>query len=352
MENRLTVYSEDTYEEYRLAWRGAEFCEIVLPRERFGAPGELRLKLENRDGTPAFLPSGAFSLRPARGRRRFPLPAGEGGLYFLTPNGGGRLVLLWETERTPAVRCFAPGPENRLSIGSAPENQFVYDRGNAVSEVHAVFTWTEGGCLLEDRSCNGVYVNGRRVRGSQPLAPGDRVHLCGLTAVYTGNGVALDSSTPGLQVREDAVILEDVPEAFAAGRFLDSEDESESETVLLDEAGSEDETVYEARIISEEKTVSEKIVGSEDETVFEGIVLSEDEVFSEGETVFEGEVDSEGETVFQGEVDSEGETVFEGEVDSEGETVFEGEVDSEGETVYEGGEASEEETVFERPDRD
>ena len=248
MENRLTVYSEDTYEEYRLAWRGAEFCEIVLPRERFGAPGELRLKLENRDGTPAFLPSGAFSLRPARGRRRFPLPAGEGGLYFLTPNGGGRLVLLWETERTPAVRCFAPGPENRLSIGSAPENQFVYDRGNAVSEVHAVFTWTEGGCLLEDRSCNGVYVNGRRVRGSQPLAPGDRVHLCGLTAVYTGNGVALDSSTPGLQVREDAVILEDVPEAFAAGRFLDSEEpivvQMKNATKTVDSVQFQDHSIY------------------------------------------------------------------------------------------------------------
>ena len=108
MDYCLTVYSRDTYEEYRLPCREAEECGITLAAARFGT--DLRLRMEVRDGIPAFLPSGAFSLRPARGRRRFPLPVGEGEVFFLTPNGGGRLVLLSGTAAEPVVRCIARRP--------------------------------------------------------------------------------------------------------------------------------------------------------------------------------------------------------------------------------------------------
>lgn len=324
MDYCLTVYSRDTYEEYRLPCREAEECGITLAAARFGT--DLRLRMEVRDGIPAFLPSGAFSLRPARGRRRFPLPVGEGEVFFLTPNGGGRLVLLSGTAAEPVVRCIAPEAGGRLTVGSAPENPLIYDRGNAVSGVHAVFTWTEDGCVLEDRSCNGVYVNRRRVEGSRRLEAGDRVHLCGLTLVFLGTGVALDVSAPGLRIRED--VEPGMPDDLAAGYF--QERGPESETVLVDEVGSEDETVYEGRGGSEDETVYEVQAGSEDETVYEGQAGSEDE------TVYEAGNISEARTAF--------------EAGSEDETIWEAGDISEEETVFEGGADSEEETVFQRPD--
>ena len=339
MRDRLTVYSQDTYEECLVSWPEEGAFGIALSGGLSGRPGGLRLELEVRNGVPFFLPCGGFSLWPAGGRRHFPLPVERERVYFLSIDGGGRLVLFVRAgSAAPELRRFALEYGTPFCVGAAPENQIVYHGGGAVSGVHAVFTRTADGCLLEDRSCNGVYVEGRRIRGSQRLNPSDQVHLCGLTLTYLGDSVSLDASIPGLTVQAGLTPLDELTDGQSRDYF-------EDETVFEGIPGSEDETVFEGIPSSEDETVFEGIPSSEEETVFERISSSEDE------TVFEGIPGSEDETVFEGIPSSEDETVFEGIPSSEDETVFEGIPGSGDETVFESIPDSEGKSVLEWPDR-
>jgi DNA-binding CsgD family transcriptional regulator len=88
-----------------------------------------------------------------------------------------------------------------------------------VSRVHAVLRAGGAGWQLEDAgSRNGTFVNGRRVTGSQPISPTDRIMIGNFVLVlHTGDGVvetlAAEDATAvrvqvetGLSVRELEVL--------------------------------------------------------------------------------------------------------------------------------------------------
>ena len=62
-----------------------------------------------------------------------------------------------------------------LTIGKLPDNHLVID--NMVSRHHAKIIMDKGGRfeLVDLGSKNGTYVNGRKIRGSQAIRPGDRI---------------------------------------------------------------------------------------------------------------------------------------------------------------------------------
>ena len=54
-----------------------------------------------------------------------------------------------------------------------------------VSRRHARIAFAQGGWTVEDLgSTNGVHVNGRRVTGAEPLAPGDRLDIGTVSARF------------------------------------------------------------------------------------------------------------------------------------------------------------------------
>lgn len=314
----LSIYSSDTYQEIRLPEEQEGVQEISLS----GFPElSFRLSLQIRGGRTELLPSGSYTLRPARGRRRFPLPLETGQVYFLTPDSGGRLVLMARTvdESSQVIRVYRL--DAAVTIGAAPENTIVYGGWNTVSPLHAVLVPHDGGHRLEDRSRNGVYVGRRRVTGSTELKYGDFIHLCGLSVVYLGSRVALVPPASdfavgaGLTLVEESPLPEDLqsiarmdPCAFpggdtfegaasetvlpaetelfdeeTAGREPDSEGETLLEPVTPEEnaamepsADTEDETVWEAASDREEETVLETASGPESETVLERIPGAEE----------------------------------------------------------------------------
>jgi SARP family transcriptional regulator, regulator of embCAB operon len=63
-------------------------------------------------------------------------------------------------------------------IGRLADNDVVLDDAE-VSRHHAVVSDTGTSFVITDlRSANGVYVHGRRIRGSVALADGDRIRIC------------------------------------------------------------------------------------------------------------------------------------------------------------------------------
>ena len=66
---------------------------------------------------------------------------------------------------------------DRLTIGSAPDNDVVIDEPS-VSRVHALLHLLNERWFIEDcGSRNGISVNGHRLTGMRPLRPSDEVHL-------------------------------------------------------------------------------------------------------------------------------------------------------------------------------
>jgi SARP family transcriptional regulator, regulator of embCAB operon len=69
-------------------------------------------------------------------------------------------------------------------IGRLADNDIVLDDAD-VSRHHAVVSDTGTVFVITDlRSANGVYVQGRRIRGSVPLADRDRIRICGHEFVF------------------------------------------------------------------------------------------------------------------------------------------------------------------------
>jgi DNA-binding SARP family transcriptional activator len=69
-------------------------------------------------------------------------------------------------------------------IGRLEDNDVVLDDAE-VSRHHAVVSDTGTSFVITDlRSANGVYVQGRRIRGSVALADGDRIRICHLEFVF------------------------------------------------------------------------------------------------------------------------------------------------------------------------
>lgn len=81
----------------------------------------------------------------------------------------GRLLRLADGQTTPV-------PEDGLEIGRDPTCGLVL-ASKSVSRLHAEVAPFRRGYRLTDRSRNGVFVNGERVKGSHPLRNGDIIRL-------------------------------------------------------------------------------------------------------------------------------------------------------------------------------
>ena len=63
-------------------------------------------------------------------------------------------------------------------VGRSADNDVVLDDAE-VSRHHAVVSDTGTSFVITDlRAANGVYVRGRRIRGSVALADGDQIRIC------------------------------------------------------------------------------------------------------------------------------------------------------------------------------
>lgn len=80
-----------------------------------------------------------------------------------------------------------------LTIGKLRDNDIVIDNA-MVSRHHAKIVLDKGGnmTIMDLQSTNGTYVNGRKVRGSMPVRPGDRIMISNLALTTNWKGMLDD----------------------------------------------------------------------------------------------------------------------------------------------------------------
>jgi len=97
---------------------------------------------------------GAAPVVPSQPRLVATMGVYSGSIFPLAPNGSG------------------------VTVGRDPTNAIALGNDTTVSRRHASLRIEDGTCVVTDEgSSNGVYVNGVRISGSQPLRPGDEVQI-------------------------------------------------------------------------------------------------------------------------------------------------------------------------------
>ena len=121
------------------------------------------------------------------------------------PSTHGLVTLVYRNPLAPRIapiQHFATPPGTALLAIGRGDADIVLDQP-LVSRRHAELLWQDGKHVLRDAgSAHGTYVNGRRVHGEQPLAPGDVVQIGTFRLTYDGD--SLDSFDQRGAIRIDA----------------------------------------------------------------------------------------------------------------------------------------------------
>ena len=188
----LSVYSESARQDFLLPT--AENVTLCARADRFGLGRDIALTLSAAGGWHFTGPCTA-SLRhagiPYAGQ---PVQAGDSLAYCIS--GRVALVLLVRQQASPfaAYDRYRVRPGS-IYIGSAADCglQFTFSSGGQqyITQYHAELRFDGTSFGIYDRSRNGVFVNGRRARGSAALAFGDEVDIWGLSLVILNGGLAV-----------------------------------------------------------------------------------------------------------------------------------------------------------------
>lgn len=210
-----------------MAWARHGFHEFFLPgihnadhqirleKEMFRLQEDLELKLEIMDEIWRIRPDDAYTFRNEWKPGQDEL--GDNSLFTLIPaHGDVRISLMIVQWRTAKIGCkkYNISELGGFSVGSGEDNEIRYTFQNYISRTHAVFHRQGGHWVLSDRSGNGTFVNGRRVRGEQQLHFGDSISLFGLKLICLGNILAC-SVVGGAVTREELPVLQ-LPEKTEA----------------------------------------------------------------------------------------------------------------------------------------
>lgn len=111
-----------------------------------------------------------------------------------------------------------------INIGKAENNEIVVDN-KYVSSLHAQLTFQRGRMTVTDsRSTNGVYIDGKRVRGETQLKPGDVVYILGFKIVAGDNFIAVNNPDNTVKIHTN-MLQEMETENITAYEVPDEEDE-------------------------------------------------------------------------------------------------------------------------------
>lgn len=222
----IIVYGTEVYKEYQLPNIMNADYSILIEKELFQLVRDVELKMDITERGWRFLESEEY--RIMAGRVQVPeKQIGEGDIVNFVLDGGKRIdVLVTEAEfRFPVLQKLDLKMLNRISLGKNPENDIRYSFQTLISGTHAVIQRYGDGFYLDDRSANGLFFNGKRIRGQKRLEFGDVIQMFGLKIVYLGDMLAVGAVYGTFEMGTAVRAMRLQPEEFSAVRRNPAEKE-------------------------------------------------------------------------------------------------------------------------------
>ncbi len=208
----LTVYSQSAYKDFLLPAVIDANYTISLNKELFQLAENTALELENLGGRWQIMPNSKYKLVYTDNRQNaFGQELQNNDILSLTASQGERITVIVKSNNQlfSVFNKYDIRSLDAISIGKAANNMICYDFMSLVSQVHAVILRKGEGHVIEDRSANGLFVNAKRVAGSQRLAYGDLINVFGLAIVYLGEIIAFKSPLDGLGLSDSLSLYQE-----------------------------------------------------------------------------------------------------------------------------------------------
>ena len=205
----LSIYSKKAFKECLLpAINNADYS-LVIQKELFELSEDFELSMEIMDGKWNFQDFEEGSLFYTATKKDYTgeILKDKDVLSVVSKSGEKISIIIKETDCSFAVyEKFSLSNINEITIGKGEHNIFCYDMLSLVSTDHASIKKQGNGFIVEDASSNGVFVNARRIQGSQQLKYGDCIDIFGLRIVYLEQFVAVNTIAEGLRVKTSKLL--------------------------------------------------------------------------------------------------------------------------------------------------
>ena len=196
----LSIYNQVAHEDVLLpAINNADF-RVNLASAKFKTVKNLELEMEILDGQWQFKKSERYSVKKD-GEDWFGKPFGNGDILTIDFARIRFTVLVSrQGSRIASMEKYETARLGELTVGKEESNDVRYVLGDVVSRKHMIIYFNGRSATLEDRSVNGVYLNGIRIQGRVELHFGDIISVFGLRIVYLGDTVAINATTCGAKL--------------------------------------------------------------------------------------------------------------------------------------------------------
>ncbi|MBE5935566.1 MAG: FHA domain-containing protein [Lachnospiraceae bacterium] len=193
---KVYVYSHDAYNEYTLSNENDECVTIELLGEFYGVCSNIEVVFERNNGEWTFAPNSQYVIY----KEEVPYTDGVlscGCIYKIITTSREYIYLygVEVSDTTDMYDKYDISNISKISIGALEKNTIMFQNLNLVSRVHATMEKFHNGIILDDLSCNGVFVNNKRINGRTYLTFGSRIFMFGLEMIYLGNVLAIHVST-------------------------------------------------------------------------------------------------------------------------------------------------------------
>lgn len=199
----LSIHSTKAFQEFLLPAINNSENSIILDKDIFSLDKDIELCMEVIEYCWHFLPSKYYRIEETVNHKEYAGITLQSGdlLTVILPDGERISVMVDETGNSFKVfEKYDIKGIGDITVGRNDKNDIVYNTRNLISGEHAVIHQAASQSVLEDKSANGVFVNSRRVVGSMQLEFGDCISLFGLSMVYLGDILAVNSQNDGFSV--------------------------------------------------------------------------------------------------------------------------------------------------------
>ena len=176
---------------------------IILDNDTFSLNRDVELRMEIIENCWQFLSSDSYSVEDTISHKNyFGVNIKDGDLLtVILPGNENISIMVDEVESSFKVfEKYDIQGVNEITIGRNETNDIVYNTRDTISGVHAIIHQNASQCVIEDKSSNGVFVDSKRIVGSKQLEFGDYINLFGLSIVYLGNLLAINSQNDSFKL--------------------------------------------------------------------------------------------------------------------------------------------------------
>lgn len=213
----LAIFTEVAHEEVLLpAINNADF-RVTLSERKFEISRPIDLELEILDGHWQIKKSYVNTVeKDGEDWRGKPIAVGDI-LSFNHNRTRFTILVLKQCKHIGSMVKLDAYRLGSLSFGKDAGCDICYTLREIVSRRHFSIYFNTRSAILEDYSVNGVYLNGRRVRGKAELWFGDVISAFGLKLVYLNEMVAVNANDCGALLSERVKkeqITEQIPDPY------------------------------------------------------------------------------------------------------------------------------------------